>query len=125
MIVIFTALRAVPREMYEAARVDGCSEWQLAWRIKIPMVAPALVLTAVFAIITTLQVFSEPTTLSPLTNTIPSSWSPLMKIYRDAFARNNLNVAAATSIILAVLTLVFSFGFLRIVRSQAFAEDRG
>jgi multiple sugar transport system permease protein len=125
MIVIFTALRAVPREMYEAARVDGCTEWQLAWRIKIPMVTPALVLTAVFAIITTLQVFSEPTTLSPLTNTIPSSWSPLMKIYRDAFARNNINIAAATSIIVAIVTLVFSFGFLRIVRSQAFAEDRG
>lgn len=124
MIVIYTALQAVPREIYEAARVDGCSEWQLAWRIKIPMVTPALVLTAVFAIITTLQVFSEPTTLSPLTNAIPPTWSPLMKVYNDAFVRNNLNVAAATSIVIALATLVASFGFLRLVQSRAFAEDR-
>ena len=38
MLVIYTALRAIPRELYEAARIDGCSELQIAWRIKIPLV---------------------------------------------------------------------------------------
>ena len=63
MIVIYTALRAVPTELYEAARIDGASQLQIALRIKIPMIAPALILTGVFSLIATLQVFNEPTTL--------------------------------------------------------------
>ena len=50
MIVIYTALRAAPAELYEAARIDGASQVQVALRVKIPMIAPALVLTGVFSI---------------------------------------------------------------------------
>ena len=123
MIVIFTALKSMSGEILEAARVDGCSEFQLAWRIKIPLVMPAIILTAVFSIIATLQVFAEPQTLSPLTSAIFSTWSPIMKVYTDAFVQNNIYAAAATSIILAVGLFVVSFGFLRSVQGQAFRED--
>jgi multiple sugar transport system permease protein len=123
MIVIYTALRAVPPELYESARMDGASEVQLALRIKIPLVTPSLIMTAVFSIIATLQVFSEPTTLAPLTNSIPSTWTPLMKIYRDAFTRNDLYSAAATSLLLALMILVVSFGFMRLVQSRAFGQE--
>ena len=40
MIVMYTALRAVPSEVYEAARIDGASQRQIALRVKIPMIAP-------------------------------------------------------------------------------------
>ena len=70
MIIIYTSLRGIPSELYEAARIDGANEWQIAWRIKIPLVAPALVLTGLFALIGTLQVYGEPTTLQPMTNEI-------------------------------------------------------
>ena len=70
MIVLYTALRAIPREMYEAARIDGGSELQIALRIKVPLHRPGPRLTSVFALIATLQVFSEPATLRPMTNTI-------------------------------------------------------
>ena len=69
MIVIYTALRAIPRELYEAARIDGAPRSQIALRIKIPMVTPGADHDRVFSLIATLQVFSEPTTLRPLTNT--------------------------------------------------------
>jgi len=124
MIVIYTALRAIPAEIYESARLDGCSDVQIALRIKIPLVVPALILTAVFSLIATLQVFSEPTTLQPLTNSLSSTWTPLMKIYRDAFVRGDIYSAAATSIVVAVLTLVLSFGFLRLVQARAFGQER-
>jgi multiple sugar transport system permease protein len=124
MVVLYTALRAISPELFESARIDGASELQMALRIKVPMVTPALILTAVFAIITTLQVFSEPTTLRPLTNSIPSTWTPLMKIYRDAFTRNDIYSAAATSMLLALGILVVSFGFMRLVQSQAFGQER-
>ncbi|MBF8189436.1 sugar ABC transporter permease [Nonomuraea sp. K274] len=122
MLVLYTTLRAIPRDLYEAARLDGASEPQIALRIKIPILTPAIILTTVFSIIATVQVFTEPTTLRPLTNTISSTWSPLMKVYRDAFVTGDLYSAAATSIVIAAISLVLSFGFLRVVRDRAFGE---
>ncbi|GAA3192685.1 sugar ABC transporter permease [Actinocorallia longicatena] len=125
MMVIYTSLRAIPSDLYEAARIDGASELRIAFRIKIPLIVPSLVMTAVFAIISTLQVVSEPMALKPLSNSIISTWSPLMKVYTDAFERGDLYSAAATSVLLAVATLVLSFGFLRLVGDRAFASEGG
>jgi multiple sugar transport system permease protein len=123
MLVIYTALRSVPRDLYDAARMDGCTEIQLAWRIKLPLIAPALVMTTLFSLIATLQVFSEPMTLDPLTNVLPSTWVPLMKIYSDGFRDDDIYAAAAASVILAAVTLLLSLLVLRAVQSRAFRED--
>lgn len=124
MVVIYTSLRAIPSELYEAAELDGCTQVGMAWRIKIPIVVPSIIMTFVFSMIATLQVFAEPTTLKPLSNTISSTWTPLMKVYRDAFIRGDLYSAAATSVIIAVATFVLSFGFLRLVQSRAFGQEK-
>lgn len=122
MIIMFTALRAVPAEIYDSARVDGCSEWQIAWKIKIPLIAPALVLSGLFAFIGTLQVYSEPTILRTLTSSISSTFFPLMSIYRDAFHTDNVYGAAATSVVLAIGTLVVSLLVLKFFQRRAFTE---
>ncbi|MCA2211890.1 carbohydrate ABC transporter permease [Jidongwangia harbinensis] len=124
MIVLYTALRAVPPELYESARLDGCGEWQLAWRIKIPLLVPALIMTTVFSLIATLQVFTEPLTVRSLTNSISSTWTPLMKVYRDAFAQNDLYSAAASSVLIALVTLVLSVGFLRLAGRRSFGGEQ-
>jgi multiple sugar transport system permease protein len=124
MLVLYTALRTVPSELYDAARVDGASDWHVTLRIKLPLLYPALILTTVFSIIATLQVFTEPYTLRSLSNGISSTWSPLMKIYTDAFIDGDLYSAAATSVIIAVFALVLSFSFLRVVQKRAFGEER-
>lgn len=123
MIVIYTALRSIPAEVYEAARLDGATPVQIALRIKIPMVAPSLVLTFFFSVIATLQVFSEPTTLKPLTNGISTTWSPLMKVYNDAFVAGNVYAASATAVVLALATFALSFALLRFADSRA--KNRG
>lgn len=122
MIVIYTSLRSIPGDLYEAARLDGASELVIALRIKVPMVRPALVLTFFFSMIATLQVYSEPTTLKPLTNGLSSTWSPLMKVYRDAFTRGDIYSASATSVVIAVVTLVLSFGFLKLAYRRAYGD---
>ena len=123
MIILYTSLKAIPGDLSEAAMIDGASELQIAWRIKIPMVMPSLVLTFLFSMIATLQVFAEPTTLKPLTNTISSTWTPLMKVYRDAFTRNDIYSAAATSVLIALATIVLSFIFLKLVGRRAFNQE--
>jgi len=120
MIVMYTALRSVPSELYEAARIDGASQPQVALRIKIPMIAPALVLTGVFSLIATLQVFNEPQTLAPLTNTISPDWMPLMRVYDLAFNDNDSYQAAALSVIIAVVMFAGSFLLLRVSSRRVF-----
>jgi multiple sugar transport system permease protein len=123
MIVLYTALRAIPTDLFEAARLDGASDTQIALRIKIPIIGPSLVMTFVFSMIATLQVFAEPITLKPLSNTISSTWTPLMKVFRDAFTRNDIYSAAATSVVIALASFVLSFGFLKLVGSRAFGQE--
>ncbi|HEX6355863.1 sugar ABC transporter permease [Actinophytocola sp.] len=123
MVVILTALRAIPAEIYESARLDGASERQIALRIKTPLVMPALVMTGIFTVIATLQVYTEPTTLQPLTNAMPSTWTPLMKIYSDAFVRGDIHSAAAGSIVIAAATLTLSLAFLRVIAKWGFTGE--
>jgi multiple sugar transport system permease protein len=120
MIVMYTALRAVPSELYEAARIDGASQLQVALRVKIPLIAPALVLTGVFSLIATLQVFNEPHTLAPLTNTISPDWMPLMKVYVLAFDENNSYEAAALSVVIAAVLFAGSYALLRVSSKRVF-----
>ena len=120
MIVMYTALRAVPSELYEAAWIDGASQVQIALRIKIPMIAPALVLTGVFSMIATLQVYNEPQTLYPLTNTISLDWMPLMRVYDLAFNYNNIYGAAALAMLIAAIMFVLSYGLLWVSNKRVF-----
>lgn len=123
MIVIYTALRAIPTELYDAARVDGCGEVGLALRIKLPMLTPAIVLTGLFSLIGALQTYSEPITFQKLSQSISSSFFPLMKVYNDAFFDSDLGIAAATSMILVIGTLVLSGVLLGLVSRRAMGED--
>ncbi|GAA2224279.1 sugar ABC transporter permease [Herbiconiux moechotypicola] len=123
MVVMYTSLKAIPSDIYEAATLDGATEVQIALRIKIPIIMPSLIMTAIFSIIATLQVFAEPVTLKPLSNSISSTFTPLMTVYRDAFTRNDVYAASATSIIIAVATFALSFLFLRVVQRRAFGGE--
>ncbi len=60
MLIIYSALLAIPTDIYEAARLDGAGQMRIAWSIKIPLVRPSLVLTAILSIIGTLQLLAEP-----------------------------------------------------------------
>ncbi|MFF3762577.1 carbohydrate ABC transporter permease [Streptomyces sp. NPDC001922] len=115
MLVLIAQLKAVPTELYEAARIDGANARQVVRHVKLPLIRPALVLTAVFSIIGTLQLFAEPMVLRPLTHTIDSGYTPNLHAYNEAFTSNNQHAAAAEAVLLALVACVLSFGFLRFV----------
>jgi multiple sugar transport system permease protein len=118
MLIIYAGLQAIPADLYDAGRLDGASEWKMATRIKLPLVAGSLVLTAIFSIIGTLQLFSEPQVLREITSNISSSYTPNLFSYTQAFADNNPNYAAAIAVVLAIGTFILSFGFLRLVQRR-------
>ncbi len=117
MLIIYSALLAIPTDLFEAAKLDGASNWQIARRIKIPSILPALILTAVFSIIGTLQLFTEPIVFSQISTNITSSFTPNLLVYNAA--QNNYNLSAAISVTLAVGTFILSFGFLKITARRA------
>lgn len=119
MLIIVAQLKAIPNELYEAARVDGATSVQIAWRIQIPLIAPALMLTTVFSIIGTLQLFAEPQVLATVAPAIDSQYTPNLSAYTTAFAYNDYNVAAAQAVLIAVVAFVLSFAFLRLTNRES------
>lgn len=120
MLIIYSSLLAIPTEVYEAARLDGANNWQMAVRIKIPLVTPAIILTAVFSIIGTLQLLAEPQTLRSFSSAINSSFTPNLAVYTTASVPN-YSLAAAFSVVLALATFALSFVFLKLTQKRAFA----
>lgn len=118
MIILTAALNGIPDEIYEAARIDGASEWNMVWQIKLPLIRPSIVLVTVFTLIGTLQLFVEPIVLAPLTTAINSDFTPNMAAYNQAFAQGNSNLAAAMAVIVAIIAFVLSFAFLRVVNRK-------
>ncbi|MFJ5834182.1 carbohydrate ABC transporter permease [Streptomyces sp. NPDC093089] len=112
MLIIYAALQAVPPDIAEAARMDGASGWTIALRVKIPIIRPALVLTGVFSIIGSFQLFTEPQVLRNISTSVTSTYTPNIAAYSLA-SGDGYSEAAALSVILAVVTFILSFAFLR------------
>jgi multiple sugar transport system permease protein len=112
MLIIYSALLAVPPEVYEAARIDGAGQFRTAWSIKIPLVMPAIVLTTVFSIIGTLQLLAEPAVFRTFSSAVSSTYTPNLTVYSTS-SIPNFNLAAAFSVVLALATCLLSFAFLK------------
>jgi multiple sugar transport system permease protein len=120
MVIIYSALQGVPRELFEAARLDGASERRIALSIKVPFVRGALVLTGMLSIIQMLQIFNEPALFRNVTpQTVSDSFAPIMIIYNQAFNAGNYHYAAALSVLLALILGVASFLFYRLTSKEA------
>lgn len=119
MLIIYSSLLAIPGEVYEAARLDGASQLRIAWSIKIPLVMPAIILTAIFSIIGTLQLLAEPQVFRTFTSSVTSDYTPNLLVYTTASVPNP-SLAAAFSVVLALATFVLSFTFLKVTQRKAF-----
>jgi multiple sugar transport system permease protein len=119
MIIIYAALRGIDPTIYEAAKIDGANAWQVALRIKIPMVQSALVLILVFALIGTLQFFTEPQVLGPVANgTITPDFTPNIYAFNLAFKYAQFNYASAISFSLGAIVFVGVYIFLFVTRKR-------
>jgi multiple sugar transport system permease protein len=118
VLIFLAGLAGIDPSVLESARLDGASRSRTAWSIKLPMIRPSIVLSAVFNIVGTLQLFTEPTALRTLMNTIPSGWTPNMLAYSEA-AANRYSYSAAIATLLAVVTGLVSFWLLRSAGPEA------
>lgn len=107
MIILYAALQNIDPTLYEAARIDGAKPLQIALRIKVPLISPALVLILVFALIGTLQFFTEPQVLGPIANgSVTPDFTPNIYAYNLAFSYAQFNYASAISFALGLVVFV-------------------
>jgi multiple sugar transport system permease protein len=112
-VIFYTALQAVPREVMEAAAVDGAGAVRTALRVKVPMVRASVVTVSMFTLVGTLQLFTEPMLLAQSTPLIGNRFTPNMYIFDAAFNRSNYGLASAASVLLLVLCCLLSYAVAR------------
>ena len=122
MIIIYSALQGLSREVYEAAIVDGATQVQIAIRVKLPAIKNAILLTTIFAIIGTMQIFTEPRILSRYTNAVSNGYTPNIYSFNLAFAQSQFNYAAAVSFTLALVVFVVTSIVLAATRRKGRVE---
>ncbi|WP_103352296.1 carbohydrate ABC transporter permease [Amycolatopsis sp. CA-128772] len=108
MIIFYTALQAVPRDVLEAARADGAGGVRTAWSVKVPMIRPTMFVALVFTVIGSLQLFTEPLVLRGFTGSVTSTWSPGLYVYEAAFIAGDYGRATAASVLLALVSALLS-----------------
>lgn len=120
-IIIFMAgLRAIPGTYYEAARIDGLSEWAILRKITLPLLKPTTVFLVVFASIAFLRIFDQVYNMTtndpggPLGSTKPL----VLLIYQTAFSSYDMGRAAAQTVVLFTILLIVSLLQLWVLRNR-------
>ena len=112
-------LSSIPKEVYEAAQVDGATGWRQFWRITFPLVSPTTLVASVMAIISALQIFDQPYVL---TRGGPgdSTRTAVMVIYESAFKQLEFGKASAIGIVLTILIMLVTALQFRLSRRFVF-----
>lgn len=104
--IIFVAgLESIPRDFYEAARIDGVNRWQEFWHITLPLLNAQIVLVVVVEAITALKLFALPYAATA-GGPVNSSKTVVMYIYELAFRQFRMGDAAVTALVLFMIILL-------------------
>ena len=104
-VLFLAALQDVPKELYEAAAIDGAGKPRQLWHVTLPHIRPTISMVVTLQIISTMRIFSQ---VYVMTNGGPSgsSSSVIYYIYQTAIVRNLMGYASAVSVLLFVAILV-------------------
>ncbi len=117
VVIFLAALQAIDPALYEAARTDGATAWQVFRRITLPLLRPALLFLTVLTTIGYLQVFEEPFVMTkggPLNSTLTVS----QYVYKQGFKFFHLGYASAVAYALMLVIAVLAFIQFRLLRPQ-------
>jgi putative chitobiose transport system permease protein len=122
--VIFLAgLQNIPEELYDAARIDGCNDFQKHRYVSIPGLRPQIVFVFVISSLAALKVFDEIYVLTNRTGGIlDSGVTMVFYLWKEAFQLQHAGYASAIAIALLAVTLVFSIVNVRILESRQDGE---
>ena len=107
MIVYSAGLEGIPKELFEAAKIDGASRWRTFWRITVPMLKPATIIVITMTLLWELKIFDI---VWVIQQGGPGGASMVMalQMFLDAFLNRSFGTAAAIATLLTALTFGFA-----------------
>ncbi|MFF3504837.1 carbohydrate ABC transporter permease [Streptomyces sp. NPDC003247] len=117
MVLIAAGLASVPRELLEAARVDGANEWQVFRRVTVPLLAPVLAVVVVTLMINVLKVFDLVFIIAPGSSQDDANVLAL-ELYRKGFSEDRPGVASAIAVFLLLLVIPVMWFNIRRLRRE-------
>ncbi|MGP4672525.1 carbohydrate ABC transporter permease [Agrobacterium salinitolerans] len=122
MILFLAALQGVPKELYEAARIDGAPVFKQFRRITLPLISPTILLTSIITIVGSLQVFAQ---IAVLTQGGPGLSTTVLVyyLYQQAFQFHFFGYGSTLSILLFVIVAVLTFAQWQMRKRIVFYES--
>ena len=120
MVIFLAGLQAIPRDLYEAARIDGASSYRQFVHVTLPMLGPTLSIVSLLTIAGYFQIFAEPYVMTqggPLRSTLTA----LYFMYDEGFKWWNLGTASAVAFMLFVPMFLITSLLLRTARTRQWA----
>lgn len=117
IILLTASMGGIPKDLYEAARLDGASFVRQSTSITIPLLKPAIAFVAITSTIASLQIFTE---IFVMTRGGPNyaTTNMVFSIYEQGFIRFEFGRASAIAVMLLVITIVFALVQFRVLRSN-------
>lgn len=117
MMIFIAGLQSVPREVVEAARLDGVKKWQVIRHIKIPMIRSSIVVSVFFSVVGALQLFDL---IIPLSNGGPSNSSHTIVsfLYQFGILRMDLGFGGAVSVLLFITCVAVAVSYRRLLSAE-------
>lgn len=122
MVLFFAALKQVPKDLQEAAQIDGAGKVRRFFKITLPMISPIILFNLVMQTINTLQNYTSAYVVTG-GGPIKSTYVMGLKIYEDAFVKSDLGYASAESWLLFLGLLALTGGIFASARKWVFYGD--
>jgi len=116
-VIIYAARLAIPKQLYEAAMVDGAAKLQIFRHVTLPLLAPAILIALLFRYIFAFRLFSE---VWLMTEGGPARSTEVVAtyLYEEAFRYNAFGTAAATAWIMVIISLLLAAAYVLLLRRQ-------
>jgi multiple sugar transport system permease protein len=121
-VLLLSAMNGIPRELYEAAEIDGANSWRQFWSVTFPQITPVIFFNLIMGLIGSFQIFSQ---VYILTAGGPDNASQMMVplLFREAFSFYHFGYASAVAWLLFLVILAFTLIAFRWSRSWVFYEQ--
>ncbi|GAA3974683.1 sugar ABC transporter permease [Thermobifida alba] len=108
-LIYLAAMSAIPRDIYEAASIDGASRTRQFWQITVPMLRPTIIFTVIVSTIGQMQLFTEPVIFGGVSGGSQGQFqTTMMLIFEEAFRFNNYGYGSAIAWTLFMLVVALS-----------------
>lgn len=122
MIIFLAGLQSIPKEYYEAAQVDGATEWHLFRNITLPLVTPSIFFQTIISTINAFQAFEYIYILTRTGNNSSNTPTLVYSIYRNGFNYFRMGTASAQALVLAAIIFVLTLIYFQLQRRLVFYE---